>query len=362
MRISDFFRKLFGRQKEEPQAIELPEPKREEQRFILCIDGGGMRGLIPVVVLQMLEDLIRENGGKDDIARYFDLIAGTSTGGLISLSLSCESSLKHMDGQLDLDSLMETYLTMGDEIFKPKASILGLRQMVEDKYSSTNIQKLVQRWFGARPMDTAKVPTLIMAYDISNGQQQMIRSYADEADYPVWVAARATSAAPTYFSPCEYDGKLLVDGGVVANNPAIYAYFEARRLYPECKSFHILSLSTGGSYHTMTIESTRGLMNWAEQVSPMYSTAQKRTTDFVLEGLSDVEYIRIDDALSEPVKMDETNPMVLDRIKTETENNVLKHEEELRKLAISLIENMEYKNASEAGETGEPDVASLPEA
>jgi len=360
MSISEFFRKLFRKPSPEPEVQSLPtpepEPKRPEERYILCIDGGGMRGIIPVVYLQHIEAKIRNNGGTDDIARYFDLIAGTSTGGLITLALTCESSLPHIDYngsmQMDLDKLLEIYMTLGGEIFQAQTSIFGLRHMVSDKYNSHSIQNLCQRWFGVTTMDRAKVPTLIMAYDLSEGEPQMIRSYEEETAYPAWIAARATSAAPTYFSPCEYAGKLLVDGGVVANNPATYAYFQAKKLYPECEVFHILSISTGGTHHTMEKEDTKGLMNWADQVSPMYSTAQKRTTDYVLENLADVRYIRLDDELSVPVKMDETNQSVLRMMRSEAESNVLLHEAELDELAKKLVENMEYrKDASETGRT-----------
>ena len=306
-----------------------------------------MRGIIPVVFLQVLEKSLRENGGEQDIAKYFDLIAGTSTGGLISLALSCSSSLPHQEhggsDQIDLAALLENYLTMGSEIFQA-ISFYTFRQIVSNKYNSGSLQNLAQRWFGAETMQNAKVPTLIMSYDLTAGQPQMIRSYADESSYPVWVAARSTSAAPTYFSPCEYEGKLLVDGGVAANNPAIYAYFEAKRLFPRCSKFHILSISTGGTYHTMTKDETRGLMNWAEQVSPLYSTAQKRTADFVMENIPDADYVRFDDALSIHVKMDEVNPAILQRIKTEAKNNVLKHGQTIENFTKQLIANMEFRN------------------
>jgi len=365
MSISEFFRRLFRRRAPEPEVRQLtqpePEPKRPEERYILCIDGGGMRGIIPVVFLQHLEAKIRQNHGNEDIARYFDYIAGTSTGGLITLALTCDSTLPHVDcngsAQMNLEKLLEVYMTLGNEIFQAQSSIFGLRQMVSDKYSSTNIQNLCQRWFGVTPMDNAKVPTLIMAYDLSDGTPQMIRSYADEASWPIWVAARSTSAAPTFFSPCEYAGKLLVDGGVVANNPATFAYFEAKRLYPECTKFHILSISTGGTHHTMQKDETRGLMSWADHVSPMYSTAQKRTTDFVLENLADVDYVRIDEELSRPTKMDETSQAALRMMCAEAESHALMHDVELNDFAKLLVENMEYrKNASETGRTGSEDV------
>ena len=351
MSISGFFGKLFGRK----AAQTIQEPQKPEERFILCIDGGGMRGIVPVVMLQNLEKAIRANGGTADIARYFDLVSGTSTGGLISLALTCDSSISHKnmeDGseQIDLDALLENYMTIGSEIFQANTSIFGLRQFVSDKYNSAGIQTLSQKWFGVIPMDKAKVPTLIMAYDLSDGRPQMIRSYGEEGSFPAWVAARATSAAPTFFSPCEYAGKLLVDGGVIANNPALYAYFEAKKLYPDCKQFHILSFSTGGTYHTMEKDATKGLMNWADNISPMFDTAQKRTTDYVLENMKDVSYIRIDDSLDRDVKMDETNPAVLRYMKSSAENNALMYDNILDSFAKQLIQNMEdRKNASETG-------------
>ena len=93
-------------------------------------------------------------------------------------------------------------------------------------------------------------------------------------------------------------------------------------------------------------------MNWADQVSPMYSNAQKRTTDYVLENLCDVEYLRLDDELSVPVKMDETNQSILRMVRSEAESNVLLYESELDAYAKKLVENMEYrKDASETGRT-----------
>ena len=357
MSISAFFRKLFG-VKTAPKADEtqhITEPPKPEQRFILCIDGGGMRGIVPVVMLQGLEKAIRDNGGTGDIATYFDLVSGTSTGGLISLALTCDSSIRHEkleDGseQIDLNALLENYLTMGKAIFQTNSSLFGLKQLVADKYNSSGIQNLSQKWFGMKQMGHAKVPTLIMAYDLSEGQPQMIRSYGEESGYPAWIAARATSAAPTYFSPCEYAGKLLVDGGVIANNPALFAYFEARKLYPECKSFHILSFSTGGVFHTMEKDSAKGLFSWADHIPSMFDTAQKRTTDYVLYNEPDLDYIRIDDPLPEAIKMDETDPQVLNHMKAIAEENAEKYKDTLDSFAKKLIQNMEdRKNASETG-------------
>lgn len=316
-----------------------------------------MRGIVPVIMLQGLEKAIRANGGTGDIAKYFDLISGTSTGGLISLALTCDSTIPHDDledgsSQIDLNALLENYMSMGKEIFQTKTSLFGLKRLVSDKYSSDGIQSLSKKWFGMKHMDQAKVPTLIMAYDLSKGQPQIIRSFGEETYFPTWVAARATSAAPTYFSPIEHAGKLLVDGGVVANNPALYAYFEAKKLYPECRCFHMLSFSTGGVFHTMEKDSAKGLISWADHIPSIFDTAQKRTTDYVLDSMPDLDYIRIDDPLPEEIKMDETEPETLNHMKAISEDKAEEYRETFDSFAKKLIENMEYrKNASETGRT-----------
>lgn len=346
MSILDFFRRLFKRP--EPTTITEPkvsEPvKQKEERFILCIDGGGMRGIIPAVLLQEFEKLVRSAGGDKDIATYFDLIAGTSTGGLISLALSCESKMESIEvsngKQLSLDGLLENYMSMGEIIFQAKPSFFGIRQIADNKYHSSGIQNYVQSMFGTSTMQSAKVPTMVVAYDLSVGKDELFTSFDQNKEEPIWVAARSTSAAPTYFEPLVYGDKVLVDGGVIANNPAIYAYTEARKLYPECEVFHILSLSTGGAYHTMTKDDiSGGLMGWVNQIAPMYGTAQKRTSDHVLENLPGVVYTRIDDPLPEAIKMDETNRYALNLMETRAHESAQRHMSELSDFATKLVEH-----------------------
>ncbi|MCR5761616.1 MAG: patatin-like phospholipase family protein, partial [Sphaerochaetaceae bacterium] len=77
-------KELLEKERLERVRLESDRKEREKERFVLCIDGGGMRGIIPVVVLQNLEKLLRERGVNKPLSQCFDLIAGTSTGGLIA--------------------------------------------------------------------------------------------------------------------------------------------------------------------------------------------------------------------------------------------------------------------------------------
>jgi hypothetical protein len=136
-------------------------------------------------------------------------------------------------------------------------------------------------------------------------------------------AARATSAAPTYFTPStivdESTGErvTLIDGGVVANNPVLYAYMEAKRLYPESKRFHVLSLSTASTPYLLEADKTNtGVIGWMDPakgapIYRVYASSQMRTSSDIASVISDLEYVRIHGELGRKVRLDETDPLIL---------------------------------------------------
>ncbi len=344
MSILEFFKSLRKeKQIPQPQQEEKTEETsikpKEEERYILCLDGGGMRGVIPVIYLQKLEAELQKLGAQNSLDSYFDLIAGTSTGGLIALALTCPSSFGYKvcnnAPQIDLADILEQYRTMGSTIF-PQSTFPYLRKLATTKYPETGIETLLKEWYADSLMGQATVPTLIMSYDLYKGTPVEIRSY-QERSFLVRDAGRATSAAPTYFPPLIKEGEILVDGGVVANNPSLYAYIEAKKLYPNCKKFNILSLSTGGRIHTMTMEETKGLLSWVEQVNPMYSCAQKRTTDIILQSLPEVNYVRIDDPLTSSIKMDDASQQAIETMEAFANKVVEKREQEFTEFATILM-------------------------
>ncbi len=336
------------KEEQEEELKEEPKKEKPEERFILCIDGGGMRGIIPMIFIKKLEEEIRRCGGEDSLESYFDLVAGTSTGGLISLALTCPTSFGYKicknAPQVNLDDILEQYMCMGKTIF-PTSTFTGLRKITSTKYPAFGIEMMLDQWFGQSTLEQATVPTLIMSYDLSTGSPALLKSYENK-EFLVKDAARATSAAPTYFAPLIKDGQILVDGGVIANNPALFAYIEAKKLYPNCKKFHVISFSTSGKNHTMTLEDTFGLLSWVDQVSPMYSTAQKRTVDYVLENMCDVDYTRIDEPLDIAIKMDETDPAIIKKMENFALNIAEKYSNEILSVTTMLIENKLDTNSS----------------
>lgn len=332
MRLFDY---LKGRQ----------EKKLQKERMILCLDGGGMRGIVPATVLAHLEQLFLKLGDSRPLYSHFDLIAGTSTGGLIALALTVPTNNELLEQDKNgstISRLAEIYKNYGTTIFPKNNSIIPthvLNQLFSYKYEDRSFNTLLFDLFGERRLSEALTPTIVTAYDYKK-DAPFIFSSIRTPQIPARAAARATSAAPTFFSPAvmknetDNDSSLLIDGGVVANNPVLYAYKEARALYPETEKFHILSLGTGKSSNRQTGENTNsGVLGWFDPTKGtpplyrLYASAQMNTADQIAAILPDVEYLRIHKDFPRRVRMDETDPLILSEL-VEYADQVFKENEE----------------------------------
>ena len=202
---------------------------------ILTIDGGGIKGVFPASFLATVEDSIGEN-----IASYFDLIVGTSTGGIIALGLGLGLSAKEV---------LTFYEEHGPRIFHGNRFLRWLRWFGTSKYSSAPLEDALRSCFGDKRLGDSEKRLVIPSLNLENGEvyiyktahhPRLERDYKEDA---VEVALK-TAAAPTYFptrrSPA---GTPLIDGGTWANNPVGMAVVEAITLlgWPR-NSLKILSL------------------------------------------------------------------------------------------------------------------------
>jgi patatin-like phospholipase/acyl hydrolase len=200
---------------------------------ILSIDGGGIRGIIPAKILTKLEST------GSPICKRFDMIAGTSTGGILTCALLAPSSSNKGEPQFSANDALNLYLENGDDIFsipiwKKLSSLGGWR---DEKYPSTGIESVLDRYFGDLKLSELLKPSLITAYDIARRECKFFTSHdalSEGQDFLIRDVARATSAAPTYFEVAQIfnvpSGRIpypLIDGGLFANNPAMCAYAEA---------------------------------------------------------------------------------------------------------------------------------------
>lgn len=266
---------------------------------ILSIDGGGIRGIIPGKILIQLENEIRAQYGNDrNISDYFDLIAGTSTGGILALGLCIpgENNIQKYNAR----DLLDIYVERGDEIFDVSIlkSIMSVGGLNDEKYNANELEDVLKDYFGDLMLSEVLKHCLITSYDIKRRRAHFFRKSAaikdKRNDFLVREVARATSAAPTYFETARIKSGTnitypLIDGGVFANNPAMCAYAEARNVHNISSSTEmtILSLGTGESKKSYPYTEAKdwGAASWIKPVIDIMSTAVSETTDFQLQQI-----------------------------------------------------------------------------
>lgn len=208
-----------------------------EKRFhVLSIDGGGIKGIFSAAILAHLEEDLGIN-----ITDSFDLIVGTSTGGIIALALGIG---------IRSSEIVKFYVNNGNKIF-PSKRFLGLRQWICNKFDAEPLKQSLIACFDEKLLGESKKRLVIPSYNIGEDDVYLFKTSHHERlkrDYrvPIWKVAMATSAAPTYFpSFREVDNIRLVDGGVWANNPIMVGIAEAvSMLNVSLDTIRILSLGT----------------------------------------------------------------------------------------------------------------------
>jgi predicted acylesterase/phospholipase RssA len=215
---------------------------------LLALDGGGIRGVIPARVL----DAIEQRTGRP-ICELFDLVGGTSTGGILALGLTKPSARDSAKPAFSASNLLDFYLDEGETIFPGKTlweRVTNPLGMADVRYSAKPLEGLLQQRFGDTMLSEALTEICIPSYDLSKPAAYFFkREYARDEEHswdtPMALVARATSAAPTYFNPAKIEDHALVDGGVFANNPAAAAYADALDLWGHDVEIQVISIGTG---------------------------------------------------------------------------------------------------------------------
>ncbi|KAB2964947.1 MAG: patatin-like phospholipase family protein [Thermoanaerobaculia bacterium] len=204
---------------------------------ILSLDGGGIRGLFGATLLAALEQDLRIR-----VVDHFDLIAGTSTGGIVAIGLGLG---------LTPQEVVELYVQEGPRIFSNPLGLGSLQKWYRRKYSALPLENALKSCFGERLLGESQKRLVVPAYNLGQDDVYLFRTAHHEKlrrDYrvPAWKVARATSAAPTFFSSARgIDNLRLVDGGVWANNPVMVAVAEAvATLGAKPDSIRVLSIGT----------------------------------------------------------------------------------------------------------------------
>lgn len=260
---------------------------------ILSVDGGGIRGLYSSTILEHLEQRF---GPMSD---YFDMICGTSTGGLIALCLALKMPSREIS---------KIYADQGDKIF-PKRTWLGgiIRQILwKGKYSDKPLKEVLEVVFEKKTIADLCNLVCIPSYSLTDARPWVFKrghGKLDRDNNTLLVdVALATSAAPTYFPLCEipaYNHKQFIDGGVWANNPVLIGVIEALTYFvgkdKEFSSVEILSVSslnnTAGK--SIGLKRQRSFINWRNDLFDTSLIGQSQFTDYFMNKLCEMNEIKI---------------------------------------------------------------------
>ena len=315
---------------------------------VLSLDGGGIRGIVPALVLAAIE---AETGHP--IAEDFDLIAGTSTGGILAVGLT----IKGPDGRpkCSAKQLAELYRQRGGDIFHASVwdKIRHAGNLNGPKYGCAGLEKVLQDFFGDARLKDAVTDVLVTSYEIDQMRDPFFfrSSRASQNplyDFPARSVARATSAAPTYFEPAKLVANpgdtvpyyALVDGGVFANNPAMCAYAEARATKPDC-AILLASVGTGQATEKLSYDQAKGwgLIGWARPVLDVVFDGVADTVDYQLKLLlpGKAQYFRFQTPLDAGEDaMDDVSPANLARLVATADKLVQDRRDDIRQLCEAL--------------------------
>ena len=259
---------------------------------VLSIDGGGIRGIMPAIILAEIERRTRR-----PIASLFHLIAGTSTGGLLALLLTRPT--RHRTPLYTAAELVALYETEGLRIF-PRSiwqQLHSVGNIVDEKYPDAGLEEVLNRYLGRARLKEALTDVLITSYEIERRIPWFFRSRRakrrKDYDFLMKDVARAACAAPTYFEPHKLRGQAsadayaLIDGGVFANNPAMCAFAEAKVRYPSAKEILVVSLGTGEHTRPLPYERVKdwGLMQWTQTLLGIVFHGISATVDYQMRQL-----------------------------------------------------------------------------
>ncbi|CAI2349992.1 unnamed protein product [Caenorhabditis sp. 36 PRJEB53466] len=227
--------------------IQVVRNKKVDGAMALCLDGGGMRGLVSVVCLMYAS---RRLLGDESLPQMFDWLLGTSTGSMLALSLANKKSIS---------DCFFLYWDMKSQIFLRGSAV---KRLLGDQVTTQtkNIDKVLKEAFPTETLQGCPLMLTIPALDFTNspGKLHIFRNYSftkpfgvalnDKQDVLFREAARASSAAPTYFEPCVLNDKKFVDGSFVANYPLNVLFKEYDSFSRHKQPLHlagVLSIGTG---------------------------------------------------------------------------------------------------------------------
>ena len=273
-------------------------------KYLLSLDGGGVRELATVTFLANLEKALGE-----PLYKKFDFFIGTSAGAITAMALS----IAKMNG----DNLLELWSDKTFERILDSSlwdSKLGLMQ-INPKYDGKGKTQVLSEYFGNLKLGDASGDLAIVSYDIEERKPLLLTSYGN-SNISAIDAGHASSAAPIYYPTARVGNRYLIDGGIVANNPVLHGYAEVKKLYPN-SNVKILSVGTGLNKRPLKGKASQkwGLIGWL--MHDLFGLMLESSLDHeIATEIIGKDYIRVNSPLGKVNRrLDDNNKRNLDNIK-----------------------------------------------
>ena len=273
-------------------------------KYLLSLDGGGVRELATVTFLANLEKALGE-----PLYKKFDFFIGTSAGAITAMALS----IAKMNG----DNLLELWSEETFERILDSSlwdSKLGLMQ-INPKYDGKGKTQVLTEYFGNLKLGDASGDLAITSYDIEERKPLLLTSYGN-ANISAIDAGHASSAAPIYYPTARVGNRYLIDGGIVANNPVLHGYAEVKKLYPN-NNVKILSVGTGLNKRPLKGKASQkwGLIGWL--MHDLFGLMLESSLDHeIATEIIGKDYIRVNSPLGKVNRrLDDNNKQNLDNIR-----------------------------------------------
>ncbi|MDQ0230939.1 CBASS cGAMP-activated phospholipase [Metabacillus malikii] len=270
---------------------------------ILSIDGGGMKGILPAVYLKRIEEQL----GKP-IYQFFDMICGTSTGGIIALGLA---------KGIRAGNISDIYIKKGEKIF-PKNLLTN--PLLSAKYSNKQLLELLKDVLGEKRLEDALTMLCIPSIEHHKAEPKVFKTphhkdYILDGCRFMWEVALATSAAPLFFPAAEIgEAECKIDGGLWANNPILVAIAEAKKLGFGLEQVKILSLGTGDSIYQVSnaVAKKSGLKSWGTNLVDLTFQVQSKSATYTASYLLGENLCRISPTFGRKISLDSTEKEDID--------------------------------------------------
>ena len=336
----------------------------EKNINILSLDGGGIRGIFSLKMLEHLAIYLYQDDGKigtDMLLSNFDLICGTSTGSIIAAGLSMGKSIRE---------LLKSYKSLGSSIFSGNTYLYAPYRFYRyyktgDYYDGALLYNILLKEYssGGSKINSIKSvngriklftvatdastnlwkPYVFRSYEIPSpcrknyihhlNQTKSLIESSNDIDLP--LAIRASCSAPSYFSPVQFNGKTFIDGGCVCNNPTEESIFETYKIWDDPKICNVVSIGTGKSTPK---PSGTGIVNIIDEFVN-YATDPEVIHERMKEmsKIGGYSYQRFNPPELGDIRLDESRPNVLENGEILTDRYMKSLTFELNKLREMLI-------------------------